>query len=63
VLLGLNNSAIYVGVALGGVLGGLLQGQLTPARLGLVAAGVSVIGLLVNLTTARRTAVGTASGR
>ncbi|MBB5802234.1 putative MFS family arabinose efflux permease [Saccharothrix ecbatanensis] len=63
VLLGLNNSAIYMGVALGGVLGGLLQGHLTPARLGLVAAGVSVIGLLVNLTTARRTAVGAASGR
>ncbi|MGO1051325.1 MFS transporter [Crossiella sp. CA198] len=54
VLLGLNNSAIYLGVALGGALGGLLQDQLTPARLGPLAAGVSVAGLLVNLATSRR---------
>lgn len=53
VLLGLNNSAIYVGVALGGALGGLLQSHLTAARLGLVAAAVSVVGLLVDLNTAR----------
>jgi predicted MFS family arabinose efflux permease len=59
VLLGLNNSAIYVGVALGGAVGGLFQEQLTPARLGLIAAGISVLGLLVNLGT-RRAAVTTA---
>ncbi|UJW29821.1 MFS transporter [Saccharothrix sp. AJ9571] len=53
-LLGLNNSAIYVGVALGGALGGLLQHQLTPARLGLVAAAISLAGCLVNLFTTRR---------
>jgi predicted MFS family arabinose efflux permease len=56
VLLGLNNSAIYLGVALGGALGGLLQEQLTPGRLGLVAAAVSVAGLLINLATTRRPA-------
>ncbi|WP_346154969.1 MFS transporter [Nonomuraea recticatena] len=53
VLLGLNNSAIYVGVALGGALGGLLQEQLTPAGLGLAGAAVSVAGLLANLATRR----------
>ncbi|GAA2815990.1 MFS transporter [Crossiella cryophila] len=58
VLLGLNNSAIYLGVALGGALGGLLQDQLTPARLGLLAAVVSVLGLLVNQTVGRRTRTG-----
>jgi predicted MFS family arabinose efflux permease len=56
VLLGLNSSAIYLGVALGGALGGLLQEQLTPARLGLAAAAVSVVGLLLNLATLRRSA-------
>ncbi|MGK5553227.1 MFS transporter [Actinomadura kijaniata] len=56
VLLGLNNSAIYVGVAVGGGLGGLAQGALAPARLGLAAAAISVAGLLVNLGTARRAA-------
>ncbi|WHT16679.1 MFS transporter [Crossiella sp. CA-258035] len=53
-LLGLNNSAIYLGVALGGAAGGLLQEQLTPARLGLVAAAVTGVGLLVNLGAARK---------
>lgn len=53
VLLGLNNSAIYVGVALGGALGGLLQEQLTPSGLGLAGAAVSVAGLLANLATRR----------
>ncbi|NUT96406.1 MAG: MFS transporter [Saccharothrix sp.] len=54
VLLGLNSSAIYVGIAVGGALGGLLQEQLTPARLGLVAAAVSVLGVLLNAPTAKR---------
>lgn len=56
VLLGLNNSAIYVGIAVGGALGGLVQSQLTPTRLGLLAAAVSLAGLLLNLTTTRRNA-------
>ncbi|MFJ5265275.1 MFS transporter [Streptomyces sp. NPDC088387] len=54
VLLGLNSSAIYLGVALGGALGGLLQDQLTPARLGFAAAGVSLAALLLNVGTVRR---------
>ncbi|WP_433324485.1 MFS transporter [Spirillospora sp. CA-294931] len=53
-LLGLNNSAIYVGVALGGGLGGLLQDRLTPGRLGLAAAAVSLAGLAANLATTSR---------
>lgn len=52
-LLGLNSSAIYVGVALGGVLGGLVQELVMPARLGLVAGGVSVLGLVLALATVR----------
>jgi predicted MFS family arabinose efflux permease len=56
VLLGLNSSAIYVGIALGGGLGGLAQKWLAiaPATLGLPAAGVTVLALLHHLTTARR---------
>ncbi|GAA0255751.1 MFS transporter [Saccharothrix mutabilis subsp. mutabilis] len=54
VLLGLNSSAIYVGIAVGGALGGLLQEQLTPARLGLVAAAVSLLGVLLNAPTVKR---------
>ncbi|MFI9818291.1 MFS transporter [Saccharothrix variisporea] len=61
VLLGLNNSAIYVGVALGGALGGLLQEQITPARLGLVAAGISLAGALVNLGTRRTSTASTST--
>lgn len=56
VLLGLNGSAIYLGIALGSALGGLLQQQLTPARLGLVAAALSALGLLLNQATLRRSA-------
>lgn len=58
VLLGLNSSAIYIGVALGGGLGGLAQEwlALAPATLGLPAAGITLLALLHHLTTARRTA-------
>lgn len=58
VLLGLNSSALYVGMALGGGFGGLAQEWfgLAPARLGLVAAGVTVLTLLWHLGTARRPA-------
>ncbi|MFB4271560.1 MFS transporter [Nonomuraea sp. GTA35] len=56
VLLGLNSSAIYLGVALGGGLGGLAQEwlALAPAMLGLPAAGITILALLHHLTTARR---------
>ncbi|MFI6175411.1 MFS transporter [Nonomuraea sp. NPDC051191] len=58
VLLGLNSSAIYLGIALGGGLGGLVQEwfAVVPAALGLPAAGVTTLALLHHLTTARRRA-------
>lgn len=55
VLLGLNSSAIYVGVGIGGGLGGLLQNQLTPARLGLAGAAVSAVALVLTVTFRRGT--------
>ncbi|MCX4902269.1 MFS transporter (plasmid) [Streptomyces sp. NBC_00257] len=56
VLLGLNSSALYIGVALGGGFGGLAQEWfgLAPAELGLVAASVTVLTLLWHLGTTRR---------
>ncbi|GAA3701764.1 MFS transporter [Nonomuraea antimicrobica] len=56
VLLGLNSSALYLGIALGGGLGGLAQEWLaiTPAMLGLSAAGITALTLLYHVTTARR---------
>ncbi|MER6513884.1 MFS transporter [Nonomuraea sp. NPDC001636] len=56
VLLGLNSSAIYLGMALGGGLGGLAQEwfAVPPAALGLPAAGVTTVALLHHLATARR---------
>ncbi|MGW4411284.1 MFS transporter [Nonomuraea sp. NPDC004702] len=56
VLLGLNSSAIYIGMALGGGLGGLAQEwfAVVPAALGLPAAGVTAVALLYHLRTARR---------
>ncbi|MFG2645971.1 MFS transporter [Streptomyces sp. NPDC048370] len=56
VLLGLNSSALYLGVALGGGVGGLAQEWfgLAPAELGLVAAAVTALALLGHLGTTRR---------
>ncbi|MFC4052092.1 MFS transporter [Actinomadura syzygii] len=56
ILLGLNSSAIYVGIALGGGLGGLAQEwfSIAPTALGLPAAAVTILALLYHLTTARR---------
>lgn len=58
VLLGLNSSALYIGVALGGGFGGLAQEWfgLVPAELGLVAAGVTALTFLWHLGTTRRPA-------
>jgi predicted MFS family arabinose efflux permease len=51
VLLGLNSSALYIGVALGGGFGGPAQewSGLAPAELGLVAATVTALTLLRHL--------------
>lgn len=47
VLLGLNASAIYLGVALGGILGGLLQHWLEPEWLGVPAALITSLALVL----------------
>ncbi|WP_329124926.1 MFS transporter [Streptomyces sp. NBC_01353] len=56
VLLGLNSSALYVGVALGGGFGGLAQKWLglAPAELGPVAAGITALTFLWHLGATRR---------
>ncbi|WP_051866545.1 MFS transporter [Streptomyces griseus] len=58
VLLGLNSSALYIGVALGGGFGGLAQEWfgLAPAELGPVAAAVTALTLLWHLGTTRHPA-------
>ncbi|MEU6948621.1 MFS transporter [Streptomyces sp. NPDC046316] len=53
VLLGLNSSAIYLGVALGGALGGLFQNWISPVWLGIPAAGVTLLAFLLTLVSAQ----------
>ncbi|MDQ0904035.1 putative MFS family arabinose efflux permease [Streptomyces canus] len=53
VLLGLNSSAIYLGVALGGALGGIFQSWIAPVWLGIPAAGATLLAFLLTLATAR----------
>lgn len=58
VVLGLNSSAIYVGIALGGGFGGLAQEWpgIAPAELGIPAAAITALTLLYHLITVRRRA-------
>jgi predicted MFS family arabinose efflux permease len=62
VLLGLNNSAIYAGVAAGGALGGILQQAMPVTLLGLAGAALSAAGALLTSATGapreRRSAAG-----
>ncbi|WP_432093145.1 MFS transporter [Streptomyces sp. bgisy100] len=54
VLLGLNSSAIYLGISLGGGLGGSLLAWLEARYLGLPAAVLCLLALLLTLATARQ---------
>jgi predicted MFS family arabinose efflux permease len=51
VLLGLNNSAIYAGVAAGGALGGILQQAMPVTLLGIAGAVLSAIGAALTQAT------------
>ncbi|MEU3600584.1 MFS transporter [Streptomyces sp. NPDC006798] len=64
VALALNNSALYLGSAIGSGLGGLaLAGGLPAERLPWLAAGVAVLGLGLHLAAGRRAPRGGAPGR
>ncbi|XVQ10805.1 hypothetical protein ACQP1W_51335 [Spirillospora sp. CA-255316] len=52
-LFGLNASAIYVGVAIGGVLGGLSQDRLSITLLGVPAAVLALLATTVTLAEGR----------
>ena len=56
VLLGLNSSAIYLGVALGGALGGLSQHWTEAEWLGVPAAIVTALGFLLTAVSVRQNA-------
>jgi predicted MFS family arabinose efflux permease len=51
VLLGLNNSAIYAGVAAGGALGGILQQAMPVTLLGVAGAALSAAGAVLTAAT------------
>ncbi|MGK5552602.1 MFS transporter [Actinomadura kijaniata] len=53
VLLGLNSSAIYLGVAMGGGLGGLAQDQLPVTMLGVPAAALALLATIVTVAERR----------
>ncbi|MER6046522.1 MFS transporter [Streptomyces sp. NPDC001793] len=53
VLLGLNSASVYIGIALGGALGGLTLTWLSPDKLALPAAGIVGLAILLALTTTR----------
>lgn len=53
-LFGLNSSAIYVGVAIGGVLGGFTQSWLSITLLGIPAAAMALLATLVTIIERRR---------
>ncbi|WP_211370781.1 MFS transporter [Nonomuraea turkmeniaca] len=61
ILLGLNSAAVYIGIALGGGLGGLAQTWITPARLGLPAAAITALAFALTLATTRRPVTGATS--
>jgi predicted MFS family arabinose efflux permease len=52
-LFGLNSSAIYVGVAIGGVLGGLSQDWLSITLLGVPAAVLALLATVITFTEGR----------
>ena len=54
-LFGLNSSAIYVGVAMGGILGGIAQEWLAIALLGVPAALMALLATLLTVIQARTT--------
>lgn len=54
VLLGLNSSAVYLGIAAGSGLGGLTLDAAAPERLGLPAAVLTALALALALVTLRR---------
>lgn len=54
VLLGLNSSAIYLGIAAGAALGGLAQAWFPASALGLPAAALTAMALPLTLVTSRR---------
>lgn len=53
-LFGLNSSAIYVGVAIGSVLGGFSQSWLSITLLGILAAVMALLATLVIIIERRR---------
>jgi predicted MFS family arabinose efflux permease len=59
-LFGLNSSAIYVGVAIGGVLGGVSQEWFAITLLGIPAAAMALLATLVTVVEGRR---GSRAGR
>lgn len=62
-LFGLNSSAIYVGVAAGGVLGAVSQDWIGPTLLGIPAAILAVLAILFTLAEGGKTQAGDTNPR